>query len=149
MNETAGETLFGSTLRAYLTGRWRIKRAITDRKGPNGVFSGCARFEAAGPDVLDYVEEGTLSLSDMAMKATRRYRWHTPSPLTAEVYFDDGRFFHSIQLRKGCAETRHFCAPDTYHVGYFFTGKDCWTQQWCVSGPRKDYVSDTVFSRIS
>lgn len=149
MSGTAGNTLFGSTLRAYLTGEWRIERVITDLKGPDGAFAGFARFEAGGADALDYVEEGTLSLPDTAMKATRRYRWLIPAALTAEVYFDDGRFFHSIRVQAGQAQTRHFCAPDTYSVAYAFTGKDRWTQQWRVSGPRKDYISDTVFCRVT
>ena len=63
------------------------------------------------------------------------------------VFFADGRFFHRADITKGTAAVSHDCAPDTYRGRYRFPGPERWSLSWRITGPRKDLVISTVFSR--
>jgi hypothetical protein len=63
------------------------------------------------------------------------------------VFFADGRFFHRAEITEGRARVCHDCAPDKYIGRYCFQGPDRWSLSWRVTGPRKDLVVSSVFSR--
>lgn len=125
-------------------GRWRITRKIDDRAtGRAGWFEGTALFtaEAAG---LRYHEAGELAMDGApVMAASRDYLWREDEEGIA-VYFDDGRFFHRIGARAD-----HWCDPDQYDVSYDFTDWPDWRTLWAVQGPRKDYLMESLYFRIS
>lgn len=132
-----------------LRGRWRLTRKIADRAaGLNGRFEGVAIFlTTAAPLSLDYRETGTLSFGPFEHAAERQYRWRFRAPDRASVFFDDGRFFHTLRPMNGIAEVHHDCAPDRYEGRYVFEAPDRWTQAWRVAGPRKDYDMESLFER--
>ncbi len=141
-------SLFEMSLRAYLIGDWRIEREIEDRR-PNRPqsFAGRASFTGEGEDVLLYREDGTLHIGDTAIHASQSHRWHFVEA-HADVSFADGRPFHQVKLDGHHADALHDCPPDLYRVSYHFQTQDCWRQQWHVTGPRKDYTLESVFTRL-
>lgn len=127
---------------ADFAGTWSIARSIVPASGPRATFEGTARW-APGADGLDYVEQGVLRMEGAApMQAERRYRWSAD----LSVYFDDGRFFHTVPARGG--QTTHFCDPDTYSGSYDFADWPRFSVHWDVQGPRKDYRMTSVFTRL-
>jgi hypothetical protein len=80
------------------------------------------------------------------MTTRRCYRWiRTESG--ADVQFDDGRPFHSVDLSRTRPQASHDCPPDRYDVTYDFGQWPVWSLHWIVKGPRKDYSMTTWFRR--
>lgn len=135
-------------LRAFLSGSWRLDRRIDDRRlERRGRMQGNAEFtdQACG---LHYREAGGLCFGDFAGTATRDYRYRFPGPGHAEVLFDDGRFFHDLDLGTGVWKAAHACGDDHYGGTFRATGPDAWAVLWQISGPRKDLVLVTRYRRI-
>lgn len=131
-------------------GVWRLDRRIEDRlTGQGGQFRGTARFD--GDDKrLAYLEQGVLTLGTAApMQAERRYVWTAAPNGGIDVWFEDGRPFHTIDTTTTTPTASHDCAPDRYDVAYDFSDWPRWTATWTVLGPRKDYsmMSSYTFSR--
>jgi len=122
-------------------GIWDIAREVIPARGPRAGFSGRAEW-CRVPGGASYVETGTLVVEGGApMTAERRYFWGDD----LSVYFDDGRLFHQVPARGG--QARHFCDPDTYLVNYDFSGWPGFEVRHDVTGPRKDYVMVSRFTR--
>lgn len=128
------------TLRDF-EGRWCLTREVADARGPDASFAGTATFSrTADGRGLELVETGRLELVGQgAFQAERRYFWQQDGAAIA-VFFADGRDFHRFAPDGGQARAEHWCDPDTYKVRYDFSTWPVWQAQWCVSGPRKDYV---------
>lgn len=131
---------------ADLRGLWRLTRQITDhRAGLSGELIGQCRWSEDGVGLIQR-EEGVLHFGTAPpMQASRAYLWRAEGAFLA-VFFEDGRPFH--RLGPGALSDRHHCAPDLYDVAYDFGGWPCWTQRWCVSGPRKDMTIESRFQPL-
>ncbi|MEC3861670.1 DUF6314 family protein [Mesobacterium sp. TK19101] len=125
---------------ADFEGRWRLERVIEDRLGGPARFSGEAAFVPDGIGLV-YEERGWLDAPAGRFQAERRYLWREDGQGIV-VCFDDGRFFHRIG-----AEAAHWCEADDYRVRYDFSGWPVWRAVWRVTGPRKDYLMDSVYRR--
>lgn len=140
--------LFDLSLHDYAAGAWRIERRIDDRRaGTTGAFAGEGLFEAGGSDILRYREHGVLTVDGARFPAARDYLW-TFAEGGADVAFGDGRPFHRLQPEGHTATAWHDCPPDLYRVRYDFETPHRWRQVWVVTGPRKDYTSESVFTRL-
>ena len=131
---------------AEFAGQWLADRTITDQLSGQVIrFEGTVDFRA-GQGAWIWDEDGALVLPGQApIRATRRYLWRAEGDEIA-VFFDDGRPFHVIG--SGMAPTAHHdCPPDSYDVSYDFTRWPLWSARWRVTGPRKDYISDTAYRR--
>lgn len=130
---------------ADLEGRWRLDRRIEDRRaGLTGHLVGEAVWRRDG-DIWRQEETGLLRYGAGApMRADRVYLWRAEGGGFA-VFFDDGRPFH--RWAPGAPAARHHCAPDVYDVAYDLRAWPVWTQTWRVTGPRKDAVITSRFSR--
>lgn len=128
-------------------GPWQVARVIDDRRaGQAGVFEGTARFSPNGAGRLRYAETGRLRMGGgVPMQADRVYLWRFDRG-RVEVSFDDGRPFHGFALG-GVAGADHWCDPDAYRVAYDFSDFPRWRAVWTVTGPRKDYVMDSAYTR--
>ena len=133
---------------ADFTGHWRIERSIDDRRaGRVGSLLGQAVLSQV-PEGLRYDETGLLQFpGTLPMTARRSYLWAAERDGIA-VRFDDGRAFHRIDLTGLDPQARHDCPPDTYDVRYDFSRWPDWTSVWQVSGPAKDYVMETLYTRV-
>ncbi|HEY0870351.1 MAG TPA: DUF6314 family protein, partial [Acidothermaceae bacterium] len=122
-------------LAAYLLGRWSIEREIVDAHH-TGFFRGNAEF--TGDDgVVDWIEAGQLQWAGETHQAGRRLLLAVrPDSLSvADVAFDDGRFFHRLDLSRGCDTFVHGCAPDTYIGSWAVDDSDQFTIRWTIEGP--------------
>ncbi|PRW63057.1 DUF6314 family protein [Actinopolyspora mortivallis] len=145
MNTACGHPV--CDLPAFLGGWWSLWRVISDPDGTRmGEFDGSGSFRAVD-DVLVYEEQGTLRLGDYRGNAFRSLRYHVTGPGRAEVYFDYGGFFHTLDLRSGHCRTHHPCRDDLYQGEFGVADENRWWQRWVVSGPTKNHVLHTVFTR--
>lgn len=138
-----------------LLGSWSIERDIR----PKGTFVGTATFKQSAPDVLEYSEEGTLTLNDgqtMIGERLHTYRLHEDR---IEVLFADGlnngQHFVDINFPADpsadwpiCSGDTHYCLKDTYKAMFCFETEDEFDITYTVCGPNKDYVSHSVYRRI-
>ncbi|MFD6150149.1 DUF6314 family protein [Streptomyces sp. NPDC060243] len=155
MPDTRPETPAPATTRvpdllAFLAGRWHVARTAEDRHtGTRGHFTGTADFTALPGGGLRHHEEGTFTWDGVARPAYRTLRW-LPDPAgkgSARVTFDDGRFFHDVDLRTGHAIADHPCSLDLYRGEFTVSGPDLWSVVWRVAGPAKDLVLRTEHTR--
>lgn len=128
---------------ADFEGRWAVQREILPASGASGRFEGQAEWRVCQSGGLIYAEQGVLTLEGHApMQAERRYLWKEG----LDVYFEDGRFFHTVPAEGGAAA--HWCAPDQYDVTYDFTHWPRFEAKWRVRGPRKNYEMISLYSRL-
>jgi hypothetical protein len=134
---------------AFLRGTWAIDRDITDSlSGATGIFSGTAEFAPAG-DSWNWVEAGELQWAAETHQAGRRLLVAVrPSvPCVADVAFDDGTFFHCVNLSSGSDTFVHGCAPDTYFGSWTVDSADRFRLTWDVEGPAKQLTIRSTYSR--
>jgi hypothetical protein len=137
-------------LASFLLGSWRLDREVLDasRGELTGRFEGVARFtlDDHAPGLLRYVEQGTLRLGSHRGPAARRLTYHVDDAC-ARVRFDDGRYFHDLDLREGVWEVEHPCGEDRYDGRFEVDDAHRWRQQWTVNGPHKHHSIHTVLER--
>ena len=127
-------------------GIWRLEREIDDlRLGLKGRLDGRCVFASDGAELVQ-TETGVLRFGHAApMQAQRVYRWRAEGARLV-VRFDDGRAFHDFG--PDCeAGAEHLCGQDMYRVRYRFVEWPVWTSTWRVTGPRKDLILRSRFSR--
>lgn len=126
---------------ADLRGRWQLERSIAHADGTIARFRGVARFVMSEPvntKRLTYTETGELELATgHRLQAERVYLWRAGEGRALEVFFDDGRPFHTIDPNQ--TQAQHWCDPDQYDVAYDFENWPLWSSRWSVTGPRKSY----------
>jgi hypothetical protein len=81
-------------------------------------------------------------------EARRAYLWSFEGTGVV-VRFDDETPFHSFTAIGQSDGTVHHCGADTYRVRYDFSHWPRWQATWRVTGPRKDYLSVSDYSRDS
>jgi hypothetical protein len=149
-----------SDLGEFLRGRWVIDREIVDeRAGANGIFRGVAEFARTHDgdafdwthdgDAFDWIETGELQWSGRKQKAGRRLlvAVQPDACCTADIAFDDGRFFHRVDLSSGADTFVHGCAPDTYSGSWSVDSPDHFTVRWTVEGPAKRITIGSSYRR--
>ncbi|MGJ7507686.1 DUF6314 family protein [Variovorax sp. GT1P44] len=131
-----------------LEGTWDLVRTIENQ----ATMTGVAVFTPQPVAMLKYREECRVRLADgKAFDAHREYRFERSAD-GFSVYFGEEplRLFHRIRIVPDAValfgSAPHLCAPDTYDSSYRFLVDGTFTIRHAVRGPRKDYVSDTVFS---
>jgi hypothetical protein len=140
-----------SDLAEFLRGRWEIDREIVDeRAGANGIFRGVAEFaRTVDGDVFDWIETGELQWSGRKQKAGRRLlvAVQPDACCSADIAFDDGRFFHRVDLSSGADTFVHGCAPDAYSGSWSVDSPDHFTIRWTVEGPAKRITIGSSYRR--
>lgn len=130
----------------FLSGRWSVVRDVHDHTtDQDGRFVGEAIFSAADGG-LDWVEDGTLQLGAFAGTASRTMRVE-PVGGGWEVRFDDGRFFHPLDLETGRCVVDHPCSADHYAGEIRVEADDLVVIAWRVVGPAKDQTIVTRYTR--
>jgi hypothetical protein len=150
-----------------LPGRWALNRDIEDRLGDDVAASGVAEFTELPDGRIRWHESGTMHHTSLDLPFTRVMYMRRASGATMsdgwEVTFEDGRPFHPWPASSGAEradgaegdhqasgmDVVHVCTPDLYR-GTFVTApsEDEWTLRWQVTGPRKDYVMITRYTRL-
>lgn len=124
-------------LKAYLNGTWTLDRVADDRRhNTRYTMTGQAVFAPAA-DGLTYRERVAWRVGDQDFHGYRIYHLGFPAPGEAVVCFEDGRLFHTLDLRAGADSFRHHCPPDCYDGHYRVLDPDSYEVTWTVTGPRK------------
>lgn len=133
---------------AALSGAWSVDRSVD----PAGSFAGVATFLPRPDGALDYEERGEMRVGTGSFRAGRRYVF-APREHGFAVYFDGvpRRLFHEVDLHRDAAgaltgSATHLCGADTYCSTYWFE-TDRLEIEHRVSGPRKNYVMTTLYTR--
>ena len=69
------------------------------------------------------------------------------APGTADVRFADDRPFHDLDLTTGRWHPDHPCVADLYRGEFAVNDEDHWRTTWRVSGPAKDQLLVTDYTR--
>ena len=134
-------------IKAYLAGSWSLERTVFDElRGEQGTLSGSAQFSEEGADLL-YREDGILLFGGLQSETFRIYRYCFPEMQRAEILFEDGSFFHDLNLKTGVWDAEHACGDDAY-CGHFKTiSAVSWSSRWSIEGPRKQMTIASVYRR--
>lgn len=134
-----------------LVGAWTLHREITG----GIVMQGSAVFVRLPDGLLKYHEEGRLRLADgKEFDGFRDYLFgRTGRGFT--VYFAETpmRVFHDIAIAAPddggslVGTASHLCVADTYDSRYLFHPDGSFAIEHTVTGPNKDYVTRTRFTR--
>jgi hypothetical protein len=135
---------------AFLRGRWRLERRLSDhRSGVCGTFTGGAEFAAmADPAVLRYVERGELRFGGHVGPATRTLVCVGRPGGAVDVRFAGGGEFYRLDLGPGRCQAEHLCGRDRYTVTYRVLAQDLMEEHWQVAGPQKAYDTVTALRRL-
>jgi hypothetical protein len=149
--QTLAEKVF-----ALLEGEWSIERVIE----PGGHFIGMSSFRPMERDVLVYRESGQLVIGDGQIFSSERSYLYSLKDNYIEVVFHDGSsvgehfvdlIFPENQNNQWPIETvseTHVCRLDNYDAIYRIESEDIFHITYIVCGPKKSYVSRTLFRRI-
>jgi hypothetical protein len=131
----------------FLLGHWDIDREIVDGDDV-GALRGAAEF-TVDRGVIQWTETGELHWAGQTHQAGRRLLLAVrPDSLsTADVAFDDGRFFHRVDLASGDDSFVHGCSPDTYTGSWVVESHDNFRVCWAVEGPAKAITIATSYRR--
>ncbi|WP_020660594.1 DUF6314 family protein [Amycolatopsis benzoatilytica] len=134
-------------LNGYFSGDWRLARDIAGVDGEAlGSAAGCVTFTLED-DVLVYHESGELRLGAHRGPFVRTLHYRPAGGARAAVHFDHGGFFHDVDLTTGEWTADHPCSADWYRGTYLLVDERRWEQEWVVTGPAKDHVITSRFTR--
>ena len=136
-------------LATFLEGRWHLVRWVQPAgDAPAGHFHGGATFSAREPTVLDYFEQGELTIGGRVLEARRQLVYRLLTPSSAEVRFANGAYFHALNLSSGSARASHRCASDFYFGRFLVVSKDVLVVCWRVIGREKSFASTARCTRL-
>jgi hypothetical protein len=135
-------------LGAYLAGVWQFRRLILDsRASQTGRAAGAVEFTPID-NGLRYSEAGALTFGGYRGAFSRSYHYRLSDlGREARVYFEDGRFFHVLDLTNGEMAVSHDCPPDRYRGRYRAVNIDTLQITWRIQGPRKSIAITSILTR--
>ncbi|MCZ2498788.1 hypothetical protein GN316_18655 [Xylophilus sp. Kf1] len=132
-----------------LEGRWALDREIAG----TARMAGSAVFRRLPDGWLGYREEARVMLADGRSHAGSQQYIFERAAGGFRVHFAETppRLFHAVAVAAQAGalvgSTTHLCVADTYDSRYTFRADGGFEVVHTVRGPRKDYVSRTVFTR--
>ena len=128
-------------------GIWSLERLIRDAcAGQLVQADGSAVLRSEGGGLI-YDETVTLRIPGQPeMTGTRQYLWQWEGDHIV-IYFDDDRYFHTLNLGQTFSQDHYDCPPDNYDALYDFSGWPRWIVRWTVSGSRKSFEMETKYTR--
>jgi hypothetical protein len=144
--------LYVNHLRHYLEHSWSFHRHIIHHHtGQVANVNGTVLWNLASNlnpvSTLQYCETGLIHIGTYTGYAKQTYYYTFISDRLAEVYFSDNRFFYTLDLTTSHCDIQHPCGQDTYNGTVEAISQSRYRQIWRVTGPYKDYTSDTIFFR--
>lgn len=133
----------------HLEGGWTLAREIVG----TARMSGKAVFRRLPNGLFAYREEARVQLQNGRSHAGSQTYFFERAPEGFAVHFAEEplRLFHAVAIvRQGDAlvgGTTHLCVADRYDSRYVFRADGSFEVEHTVKGPRKDYLSRTVFQR--
>ncbi|KAB8336687.1 hypothetical protein FH972_020998 [Carpinus fangiana] len=155
-----------------MQGNWKIRRQLDSRlpEYPSGELIGIASFHPRRPTDGSYdaeylyVESGTLKTQQgLSMQASRRFAYRyqeLTDQITVWFVKEDGKtvdylyndlLFDHNPVDAWTAKSDHLCIADMYRSEYTFRFRGMHLRDFAikhaVKGPKKDYISDTLYER--
>ncbi|HVV68826.1 MAG TPA: DUF6314 family protein [Gammaproteobacteria bacterium] len=137
-----------------LAGNWHFHRTLSTA----GSVTGNAHFELVAPNILHYKEHGVFTTdTQKTYQVSREYGYcYDATQDKVAVYFLCANqldyLFHELNFTSEkddllTATGIHVCREDRYSALYEFVHANEFNITYHVMGPRKNYVSTTVFKR--
>lgn len=136
-----------------LEGRWSFVRIIDNflTSSLSGQAIGIAQFlpVLGQSNLLHYIELGEfVSITGHRNSVTQEYFYKLNSENAIEVYFSvDGVMQDLFHIIANHTNIEHICLQDIYAVNYDFS-VDQLLINYDVTGPKKRYISNTIFKRL-
>lgn len=118
-------------------------------------MAGQGEFTPTSHDEYKYIEQGTLTLDHggVVENVTRVFLYQFKDE-AIQIYYadgpDNGKLFQTLTFKNDSeASAEHLCGKDLYKSHYKFEFPESFTITHDVKGPKKDYVSETVFRRLN
>jgi hypothetical protein len=134
----------------HLHGAWHFDRTIDDKAN----MAGEASFALHSEGFVLYRESGLLRLASGEEFNSHRSYLFREAPCGFAVFFAESppRLFHQITLRDSkqgelAGDATHSCGEDLYVSTYQFMPGFVFSVHHRVHGPKKNYLSHTVFRR--
>jgi len=135
-----------------LIGSWSFERVIEGQ----ATMQGIAIFTPLDSGWLAYREQGSLKLANGTIVQAEREYLFSNSGRGFKVFFreDPPRLFHEISLAASSGGAlsggaRHLCNRDDYQSAYMFLPDGTFVVRHVVSGPRKDYTMNTIYTALA
>lgn len=116
-------------------------------------MAGRALFARQSDDHLHYAETGILTTDEGAvLEPSRSYDYYYRHDAIVVTYADGpqkGSLFLELPITCSVSAARHLCGEDLYEARYHFMNAQQFSIEFSVSGPRKNYLHRTDFSKIS
>ena len=150
MSEGAALGLTPAAAFDFLLGEWRLEREIRGHAAIEGLLTVSARADGAA----EYREKVAVTTREGAVfSGSQRYLVTRAKNGFVLSFAETGAVFQEIYLAATAegglrGEAIHRCGEDVYRSEYALGPGRRFTVRHAVTGPRKQYVSDTAFSAV-
>jgi len=129
-----------------ILGQWELTRNIKDKL--NDKIFNLIGISIFTENNASYVcnETGIIKSDNFQSKAHQTYSWLL-KPKGWEISFLNGNFFHDLELVMCDQQVYHKCNNDIYRGFFKLNLPTDFSVTWNVSGPRKDYQSQSYYIR--
>lgn len=155
------KTVTASKILNLLKEEWSLNRKLINAKDKDfsGSASGTTKFLECDENTLSYDERIKVNfVNGIEVDATATYKFqieedklhqYLVTPTSTEPkedhMFELDFFTTSSQI---CSEASYICGSDNYSVRYSFHNNDSFRITYTVSGPNKNYSTETEFERV-
>lgn len=155
------KTIAASRILNLLKGEWSLKRKLinTEDRDFSGSASGTTKFLERGENALSYDESIIVNFANgTEVTATATYKFQIEknklhqylvtqtNTEPEENHMFELNFFSTH--RQIYAIASYICGNDNYSVRYSFSNNDSFSITYTVSGPNKNYSTETEFERV-
>ena len=93
-----------------------------------------------------YSEQGDMNVEGKSRSVYQKYKYILNED-SCQVYFTNGNLFYTVSENSNII---HYCGNDVYRGEYeVFDDNEGFKLTWTVTGPHKDYISETIFKTIA
>lgn len=144
----------GKQIFDFLPGVWKISRNVVSKVLYENIkANGYGAFIVSQNDhnIILYSEKVTIYNSGLNTSGigTQKYKYkYDITTSSVSKYFNDERFFYTINISDNQIDGEHLCLRDKYISNYVF-GDDRFTLTYSVNGPSKCYDIITEYTKMS
>jgi hypothetical protein len=135
-------------LKNWLQGSWAFERTVQDFKHNQvGKMTGQGDFTLHQNGLL-YEEQAQFFFGAYRDEVHQSYLYSFSSLSCADVFFMDGRLFHTLNLSTAQDQSLHCCGADTYRGFFKVLNSRYFLIIWNIEGPKKKMIIKTKLHKI-